>query len=110
MYLRICESVNPYFAFSHGQNAAIVASDTMIGLPFISASDVTSLRGWVRSTCGSFWKIAITAFSGTFSRARFIAMKAFDPMPKSAAPPTSICGTFTLGPPSMMRTSSPCFL
>ena len=109
MYLRICESLNLYFALSHGQNATVLASAIMIGLPFMSASDFTSLRGWVMSTCGSFWKTAITARTGTPSRTMLSGMKPFEPMPKSAAPPARSWGTFTEGPPSRIFTSSPAF-
>ena len=52
-------------ARSHGQKAVMVAAEIRIGLPLMSASELMSRRGWVISTCGSFWKIAITARSGT---------------------------------------------
>ena len=79
----------------------------MIGLPFMSVSPFTSPRGWVMRTCGSFWKIAATAFTGALALTMLSAMKSFEPMPKSAAPPARSCGTFTLGPPCTMRTFEP---
>jgi hypothetical protein len=92
------------------QNVAVLASPIMMGFPAISAMDFTSLRGWVMRTCGSFWNTAITTLIPAPSRTRLSGMKALEPMPKSAAPPANICGTFTEGPPSMIFTSSPCFL
>ncbi len=110
MYLRICVSLNPYFARSQGHHATVAASEIMIGMPFMSASFFTSGLGWVISTCGSFWNTAITALMPPFSLTRLKAMKPFEPIPKSAAPPASICGTFTAGPPSRIVTSRPAFL
>ena len=81
----------------------------MIGLPFMSASLFTSGRGWVMRTCGSFWNTAITAVTGAPARTRLSGTKPLEPMPKSAAPPARSCGTFTLGPPSRIVTSSPRF-
>ena len=107
MYLRIWRSEKPNFDFSQGQKLVVAAVEIRIGLPFMSASELMSRRGWLISTCGSFWNTAITAFSGKFCRAMFSEMKLLEPMPKSAAPDSSNCGTFTSGPPWMMVTSSP---
>jgi len=72
----------------------------------MSASELISRRGWLISTCGSFWKIAITARTGTPVLTMLSEMKLLEPMPKSAALPASSCGTFTAGPPWMIFTSS----
>ena len=107
MYLRICLSENPNLARSHGQKALMVADDTSTGLPRMSAKELMSRRGCDISTCGSFWKIAITARTGTPVRNMFKEIKLLEPMPKSAAPPASSWGTFTSGPPWMIFTFSP---
>ena len=85
----------------------MVAADISTGLPRMSAREFISRRGCDISTCGSFWKIAITARTGTPVRTMFNEIKLLEPMPKSAAPPASSCGTFTSGPPWMIFTSRP---
>ena len=85
----------------------MVAAEISTGLPRMSAMEFMSRRGWVIRTCGSFWKIAITAVIGTPERTMLSGMKLLEPMPKSAAPPARSCGTFTSGPPWMIFTSRP---
>ena len=90
-----------------GTAAVIEAAEISTGLPFMSARPLMSRRGCDIRICGSFWNTAITAFSGRPCLTMFIAMKLFEPMPKSAAPPASNCGTFTSGPPCTIFTSRP---
>ena len=53
------------------------------------------------------WPLRSSAFTGTFSRARFMTMKALEPTPMSTEPAASSCGTLEPGPPCTMLTSSP---
>ncbi len=76
----------------------------------MSAMDRMPWSGWAISTCGSFCMKAATAFTGAFSWARFSTMKLLEPMPRSTAWLARSWGTFTLGPPWTMVTSSPRFL
>ena len=94
-------------AFIHGQNAVFEASDSRIGWPFMSASVWMPTPGWASSTCGSFCMNAATARTGAWTLARFMTMKLFEPSPSSTAPEATSSGTLTVGPPSMIRTSSP---
>ena len=109
MYLRTWSSVRPNFAFSQTHTPVSEASDSSIGWPFMSARLFTPASGWAMSTHGSFCMAAITAFTGTCSSARLSATKLLEPMPMSAAPDASSCGTLELGPPCRIVTSSPRF-
>ena len=50
---------------------------------------------------------AVAAFTGTFSWARFMTMKLFEPIPMSTAPAARSCGTFEPGPPCTICTLRP---
>ena len=71
---------------------------------------VTFASGCVSNTCGSFWKIAATATTGTLLATASNDISVFAAMKKSILPAISSMRLFSLGPPGTMVTSSPYFL
>ena len=63
--------------------------------------------GWVRITCGSFWKAAATIMIGMSSRTASNASMVLPPMKPSSRPAIISARLFTCGPPGTMVTSSP---
>ncbi len=81
VYLRIWLSSKPYLAFSHTQNVLTEPLASRIGLPFMSASEPMSSRGWVINACGSFWNAASTARTGAPACTRLSGKKLFEIRP-----------------------------
>ena len=74
---------------------------------FRSSSFVILTSGWVRKTCGSFWKMAATVTSGTLLATASNDCSVFALMKKSSLPAISSIRLLLLGPPGTMVTSSP---
>ncbi len=77
---------------------------------FKSSSFVTFDSGWVRKTCGSFWKMAATVTTGTLLATASSDIRVLAAMKKSSLPAISSMRLLSLGPPGTMVTSSPYFL
>ena len=109
VYLRTWLSSKPYLPFSQTQTPVSEASDNRKGWPFMSAKEEIPASGWAISTQGSFCITAITARTGTWFSAMFMATKLLEPTPRSAAPVARSWGTFEPGPPGRMFTFRPRF-
>jgi hypothetical protein len=77
---------------------------------FSPSSLVIFDSGCVRKTCGSFWKIAATATTGTLLVTASNDINVFAVMKKSILPEISSIRSLPFGPPGTMVTSSPYFL
>ena len=74
---------------------------------FNSSSFVIFDSGWVRKTCGSFWKIAATDTTGTLLATASNDISVLADMKKSSLPAIRSMRLLSLGPPGTMVTSSP---
>ena len=71
------------------------------------SSLVIFASGWVRKTCGSFWKMAATVTKGTFLATASNDIRVLAAMKKSSLPAISSMRLLSFGPPGTMVTSSP---